>query len=215
MSVTAGVAMQLAADLLNDSPRNRYTDTVLLPFFNLALSDLIDEFQIYEVRIASKQDAAVTITAGGLVFTPLPTLMMLPISLYEKAEGAPDRDFKLIHERRWLPFRDQNETLNDWALRDGAINFVGATTNRDVVLRYLKGFGEASSGATSFSFREAKTYLGERTAAIQAAVTEDYDRAKALASLSQESLMKLVNKHVKKDQARPIRRRPFRRFRRR
>src|SRR6266849_1624173 len=66
----------IVAGLMNDSSQSLYTNSVCLPFLNLALNELQELFELNGIPITNETSAVITLPAGSaqLGFTTTPAL---------------------------------------------------------------------------------------------------------------------------------------------
>ncbi|MGD0510795.1 MAG: hypothetical protein ABSA33_03045, partial [Candidatus Micrarchaeaceae archaeon] len=66
----------------------------------------------------------------------LPSNMLYPTKLWERCTGTND-NFEPMHQvQDGLPRQQQNQVLGKWEWRQNVINFMGATTKRDIRMRF-------------------------------------------------------------------------------
>lgn len=162
-TLSAGEVMDQAAAILNDTAKNMYSYTVQLPYVKKANEALEQLLIVYGVSIQRVKSASIAVVATALTLT-LPSDFLLPIKLFERAQGASNNDWVPMGEGDWEPNPPQTTTLNLWAFRNNAINFTGATTNREVLLEYERALAiivNQSSQEDSYLF---KPYLAAKTA---------------------------------------------------
>src|SRR3990167_4176745 len=126
--------------LLNDVGSSLYTDTQLLPFFKDAYKDLEDIMVEHGLQVTSEIDSVKTISALATTYGTLPSLMVYPITIFERIPGGTDDEWIEMIEKEFEPLITQAETLRFWVWRLNDIKFLGSTAAREVKLRYRKGF---------------------------------------------------------------------------
>jgi len=81
----------------------------------------------------------------------LPANMLYPTHLWERATGTND-NFESMHQvQDGLPGQQQNQVLGKWEWRNNNINFMGATTQRDIRMRYYGALPTFFSSTLDFS----------------------------------------------------------------
>lgn len=207
--MNASEVMDEAAVLLNDYNKSIFGYDKLLPLLRKAYNQVEDEFALNSIPLMLEASNATTITAGNTVITS-PTDMLFPISIEERAPGGTDKDYRPMDETSWEPLISQTEQLRYWTFREGEIKTVGATSSREVLIRYVKDFPSLNDNNTAIAHRKMKTALAAKTAELASAVvggaTEktlylraDYDAA----------VNRLIAIYVRSLQSLPIRRRPY------
>lgn len=201
---------------LNDIAKSLYTDAVLLPSFRIAYQEMEDEFELNGVPRLAVVDTDQTITAvSGLEYT-LPSDFLFPITLFEKGVGEDNDHFVQMNEVRWLPNRTQDTILVDWQWANNKINFVGASINRVVRLRYKKTLGTISLGSDSIQVPNSWNFLAARTAELAARfLGKDRERADYAKIQGDKYFETMLSSHVNRMQSVPVRQRSFSRSRRR
>lgn len=208
-SVTAASVFQDARGYLNDVSAVTYTDAILLTWLRTAyehLRNIMAANGFDQLRIISTSQ---TVLAGATTLTD-PSNMLVPLNLEERANGTTD-NYTPMTERTWETNIPASASLRYWAYHDTGITFPAASTDREVVIYYLKDLSPQSItvGTTSL-VGNARAYLGARTAALVAAfVMRNEGLAMAANSVADEQLRYIVSFAVTNMQARPTRRRPF------
>lgn len=212
MAITASDVMTDSAALLNDASKVVFTDAIMLPYLRQAHEDLQNALAEHGVSFVDEISSTLTVAAGVKVLnessTPaLPSDVLEIIEISERAVGETDDD--------WVPMgragdfeqdREELDTLDEYAWREGEVKLVGATTSRELRIKYRKLLPTLSASGTTVPIRAAKSYLGKRTASyVAGCVGEDYDRAKFLEGQADKALESLINTAVKGEQDQPVR----------
>jgi hypothetical protein len=140
----------------------------------------------------------------------LPTDLLVPLDLWERANGSSD-DFMLMTDvtaRGGLPAVEQELTLGVWEWRQDGLWFVGATQDTQIRLRYQKSFPDFTDGTSVVLVRnaqEAIAYTGAAMAALArgSPLFEDWSNA------AQDALEDLISTSVRRDQRGARRRMPY------
>lgn len=169
-SVTAGVVLDGARSLLNDSAGNLWSDAALIPKLQIAHRELQTLLKTAAAPVLRKTSAAITVNAGNLVVN-LPIDLQEPIRLWENTVGQPYSSATLMTECDILPQDVQSGTLKWWNWSLEAINLVGATVGRDVFIHYWRQIPVPAASADSVSIIWGEMYLIPRLAAIAAGST--------------------------------------------
>ena len=81
----------------------------------------------------------------------LPANMLYPTKLWERSTGSND-NFEPMHQvQDGLPGQQQNQVLGKWEWRNNNINFMGATTQRDIRMRYYGALPTFFSATLDFN----------------------------------------------------------------
>ena len=81
----------------------------------------------------------------------LPGDFLYPIQLWERATGTVDNFQPMQQVQGGLPGQQQSTVLGKWEFRNGNLNFEGATTSRDVRIRYYCSLAQFFSQTLDFS----------------------------------------------------------------
>lgn len=166
MPFLASDVMDDAAALLNDVPKSNYTYTVQLPFCRRANEMLEKIFISYGISVQLTKSTAITVAINALTLT-LPSDFLLPINLWERNSGATNDAWVPMSMKTWEPESAVPTTsLTYWAFRNNAINFIGATTARDVLLEYQRQLAVISGTNSPEDTSLAKVWLGAKTAEL-------------------------------------------------
>lgn len=223
-SLTAGEVMDKSASLMNDTAKTVYTHTAQLPYLQMALDELQENFELHNIPITNKTSTAVTVNAGTIAINPTdgpgvitapnyPTDLSEIQQLWERLVGSTD-PYVPMGQREFL-----NHTLDDlpveslmyWAYENQRIVFIGATTNRQVRIDYIaKVFPDLITTTTSLGIINARSFLNYRTAALCSHfIGENPTRAEELNNFAQMALDRVIGIGVKGKQSIYTRRRPF------
>lgn len=217
LSIPVFSVLDRAAFHLNDVNRTYWTNAILLEPFKNAYDDFKEELIDADIRIMGEVSAALIVTTammdiGGPTGPALPSNFVVPITLWERLSGT-SNSYDMMAPFKTLPKTEVlTSSLMYWSFRKQFIQFIGATTNRDVKIDYI---GDTLSVAEDENDRinafNAKSFLAYRTAALASEFQgEDEERAAKLNSNAQNALDKLLNTDIKNQQNMPVRRRPFR-----
>jgi hypothetical protein len=213
MAIPASDAIAEAQVLLNDPSGISYTTAKLLPVLNKAYRELQTKLQKAGQPTAKEVTDVITVTAGTTELADggqLPGDLLYPINLYELINS----EYVKMIETSWEPFEDQTDRLRYWNWREDSIKLLGATSDRDVKIRYMKGLPSLTGPTSSILILNSLTFLAARTGAIAALVIgENPTRAGALDDDAKTAWEDLKMTQVKQRQSRPVRRRTNR-FRR-
>lgn len=206
----ASVVSEAQATYLNDASGSVYTTAILLPFVKSAYEHLRNEMALNEIPTLNELSAAQTITAGSTTLASTITDLLLPYGIEERASGSSDLYVPMI-ERTFEPNEAQQTNLRYWMWREETILFLGATTARQIRVRYIKDLNPtAIVGGDTLTAVNARSYLAARVGALAAMfVQQNTSMAEAANMVADDQLQKVIKIAVKGMQALPARRHPF------
>lgn len=115
-----------------------------------------------------------------------------------------------MEERHGIVDTIMQPTLGIWEWTGDEIKFVGATGDREILLRYLKGLPEITSENTNLPIVGAKRYLSLKTAAEAADdVGQNRARSDRLETKAEFELNRFISIRVKLNQDTSVRRRGY------
>lgn len=216
--MTSADVMDRAAALMNDTNKNTYSYIAQLPYLNIAIDELSELMELNNVPTTNAVSASLHIAAGVVTITSattpaLPTDLIEIQQLWEKTYNVTE-DWQGMSRVEFLPkYSVLLQNLIYWTWQQQAINFLGATTDRDVKIDYIaRAISNVSSttGADTITTFNAKSFLAYRTASLCAEyIDADEARASALAKDAVAALDRTLNISIKGRQAIATRRRPF------
>lgn len=217
---TVADILDLVASLMNDTAKTKFTYTATLPYFNIALAEMQEHLELSEIPVMEKTAAAVTVTAGQTVVASGTTAANYPSDLvsiqqlWERLAGSSD-PYTPMFKRDYLPhYLDGIETsdLVYWTWLDQEIQFIGATTDRDVKLDYIRQrfVNIITDTTTAIDVMNSRTFLEFKTASLCSRfIGENPTRADALLAEAQLAKERLIGINVKDKQDIQVRRKPF------
>jgi len=213
----ASEVMDSSAVLLNDFSKTIFPYQFQTPYLNIALAELDEIMEANNVPTSNQVSAALVITTamtdiGGLTGPALPTDLVEIQSLSERQTGTTD-DFIQMVRFEFLPLTDViTESLIYWAWINETIQFIGATTSRDVKIDYVKRtITPITSETDTITVLNCKTFLSYRTAALCASfIGENPARSEELNVFAEGAITRFVSINTKGRQSIFTRRRPFR-----
>lgn len=215
-SFQASIVMARAALHLNDVSQAVFTNTVLLPFLQVAWDELAEVFEENNNPATNETSTTSVVTTvmtdiGGSTGPALPTDLIEIQTLYERTNGSSESWQEMIPKTFLPPFVVKSTSLVYWAWMGQIIQFIGATTTRQIRIDYTGLVFNTLSGPTSaIAIFNSKNFLAYRTAALAAdEIGENPTRAASLNSNAGSSLSRISNIVVKGQQNTPVRRRPF------
>lgn len=210
MALLASSILSGVKPLLNDPQGISFTDTALLPLLSKAYRELQTRLGRAGMGVTREVAERVPVNAGTTVLgdgAGLPSGLLYPLELREGPRGSPLNLFNPMDEKTWEPTFSQSPELRYWSWREEEIKFIGATTDRDVYIKFMKGFSTINSVNSPILIIDSQLFLESRTASIAAAVLgENYTRASALNSDAEMWYDVLIGGLVKRGQRHPVRR---------
>ena len=215
----ASVALSSARVYLNDVGAQMWTDTVLLPYLKEAFRDLLSILWLNGLPVIKEKSSTIPVPANS-VTVGLPVDLIEPIYLKERPQGS-NEDWIPMTECEFEPDRRREQSLIFWCWREQAIQLLGATTNREVLLRYWKTLTEPVDANSSLGFMFAENFIGPQTAAYAAGSVGNLTLAGELLYVPGQNvgvaggkLDTILRANVRGQQSLPARRIPYRRFNR-
>lgn len=209
MAVLVSAILDDAAVYLNDATKSRFTYAVLLPYVKRAHKQLQLELHLNDVSALLEVSALDTVLAGATVMTTQPTDLIEPSGMWERLLGSTDT-LNPMTRKEFEPEEIAGASLTYWTWREQVITFIGATTDRQVKLRYLKSATAITNEASSVSVLDADLYLAPYTAGLAAKyIGENYERGQQLMNEAEINLNKVIRRNVKKRQGLTGRRKSF------
>lgn len=157
--------MALAATKLADAAQGTWTNVVLLPCLQSAYDELETLLNIAEVPLQKKRSAVITVEIGDTELDEYPADFIEPIKLEERNMGSTDL-YAPMTRTEWDINAVPGPVLGYWDYRDNKILFLGATTDRDVRVYYVRSLTPLSSSSINIEIPQAKNFLAFRTAQI-------------------------------------------------
>lgn len=221
---TAGQITTLVRSLLNDAAGNLFTDGVLLPYLNAAYrkvqrelaniqssSSLTDNATLVVSAVASVDPSVqVGVTDATAPPNQLPSDLLVPVKLWERLNGSTDNFLEMVDltDHGGLPSRPQGVSLDIWEWRADGLYFIGATTDRQVRLRYQKAFPDLVDATSNVLIRNAQESLAYFTAAM-AAMARGSPLAEKWDQAGTDALEDLIIRATQREQQSVRRRRPY------
>jgi len=231
VSVTAAEVMDRCAVLMNDPAKTDYTYVTLIPFVKIALDDLGQALLENQSAPMVSSWSKIVVPKGHSIVYPhnmappeIPNAPTYPINLIEIQEikeriagqdVSSGPSFILMTRVEFVPYHPPMDRLEHWLWENQTIKFNawGATTDRELLLRYLGEFVavDAITPDSIVGGVNARQYLAYKTAAYAAMfIGENPERATVLDSKAEESLERMLSISNKGRQQIMTRHRPFR-----
>jgi len=223
-SLTAANVMDKAASLMNDTAKTVYTYAEQMPYLNMALSELEEYFQLNNIPVTNQTSTPIIVPIGTTAISAFdgvgsgnppnyPQDLVEIQKISERLSGTTN-PFTPVTKREFLPHPIDNlpvDSLQYWAWENQQIKFIGALTEREVKLDYIKTlFLEVTDSAAILGVINAKSFLQYRTAALCTQfIGENKERADELNNFATLALDRVTGIGIKSKQAMTTRRKPF------
>src|SRR5438132_980928 len=177
------------AGLMNDFSQSLYTNATCLPFFNLALDELQEIYELNDIPVTHSTSAAIKIPSGvdrvGFDTTPsLPSNLIEIQQLWESTSGL--NKWTPMIKKEFLPNYLKDGTSISmfliWDQENGRIKLIAANTDIDLKIDYIGSLFKTPILIKDINidlpFTNIKTYLEYKTAALCAMfIAENESRA--------------------------------------
>lgn len=210
-----------SAALLNDTERAEYNDDVLLPYLNIARTELQEVFALDNIPVTNKTSATIMVPAGTteIGFETTPALPSDLVEIQELFESPTGQETWMSMTRKAF-LTDQNPGNAElsyflvWAWKDQKIQVLSAIVDIDIKLDYIQSLFSTITKKqleTENSIINSDLYFQFRVAGLAAEyIMQDTDRADRLNNNAMTALDRSLGISVKGRQAIFTRRRPFR-----
>lgn len=217
---TVANILDLTASLMNDTAKTKFTYTAMLPYFNMALAIMQEELEVNEIPVVEKSTGSITVTTGvkivsqGTTSADYPTDLVEIQQLWERLSGSSD-PYTPMYKRDFLPHYLDDITVDQlvyWTWLNNQIQFIGASTDRELKLDYLRQryANTVSDTTTAIDVMNSRTFLEFKTASLCARyIGENPTRADQLDADAEKGLWRLLDLSVKGKQDIATRRKPF------
>lgn len=228
VNLTGQQVITFAVARLNDASQQQYTNTVCLPFLNMALGELQEIYEAnnipvtdqttsdpIEVDAASEGILEIPFDVTGATGVPdfLPDNLIEPKVVWESPRGLNQwtRMVKLDYLPEWNVGQQISQFINyQWATN--CIKVIAANADNDIKLDYVRRlFTEITDVTDDLLVQNSLTFLGNRVAAFVAYdIEENEARGNRLYQDALGGLDRALTIPTKGRQRITIRRRPFR-----
>lgn len=191
-----------------------FTYTAQMPYLNMALAELRETLEQYNIQSTNVENTQLVVLAGAVQILQrnLPQNLIAIQNLQERDNGQTSEDWQDMQRCEFLPgFTVQTTSLVYWTYQGQNINFIGATSDRQLRLEYIADtLPKIIDPADPIVLINAQSFLNYRTAALCSEfIGENQTRAASLNQDAQSSLDRFLQIGVKDKQVYPARRRPF------
>lgn len=218
---TPAEIIDMVASLQNDTAQSVYNDAACLPYLNMALDALQEEFELNNVPVTNEKSAVLTVPALTTVigFTTIPALPSDLIEIQQLWESPTGQETWIpVDKREFIPQYLTAPPISQfliWAWMNQEIRLPQANAINDLKIDYIKKlFNTPLSIAdinVDLEIINSKQYLGYKTAALCSMfIGENETRAAALNGEAGAALDRTIGISTKGRQAITTRRRPFR-----
>jgi hypothetical protein len=189
---SASVALATARTLLNDDNATVWTDPVLIPKLQEAHRELQTDLWLVGSPVVREVTAPILVVSGSTdLGANQPGNLISPTAL--KEAEASNGTWIDMTEVNYIPFDVAKvDKLIYWAWRGEKILFLGATTNRYVVVFYRKLITIPSTATDPIGIIFGELYLGARTAALAAGSVGNKDVYDTVTALAKANFEKVV-----------------------
>ena len=218
---TVANILDLTASLMNDTAKTVYTYTAMLPYFNMALAIMQEELELNEIPVMELTSSGTTVDVGITAIvassTTQPTYpsdLVEIQQLWERLAGSSD-PFTPMYKQDFLPHYLDDipvDQLVYWTWLNQEIQFVGATTPREVKIDYIRQrfTNSVSDTTTVIDVMNSRTFLEFKTAALCSRyIGENTTRADSLDRDAELAKQRMLAISVKGKQDIATRRKPF------
>lgn len=215
--------MATVASLQNDTKRSRYTDSACLPYLNMALVSLQEQFELNDIPVTHETPAVLTVPVGTtrVAFTgTTPTLPSTLIEIKQLWESISGQDlWSPMIKKSYIPHYTEGVQVASfviWAWENNEIKLPNSLQINDLKLDCIQSIFPKVAIADvetdlGTQFKNCESYLYFKTAAYCAMfIGENETRAEALNGEANTALSASMGISTKGRQSITFRRRPFR-----
>ncbi len=213
--------MNMVAALMNDTLRATYTNSVQLPYFDIALRDLEEIFELNNIPVTNQVSAILTPLVAGTTVVSFTTTPALPSDLieiqqlYERATGV--IPWIPMTRREFIPLSREDQQITQflvWAWVDQEIRLISSTASNDLKMNYIQSIFTTPTDIADVDIDipviNIHQYLGFHTASLCSMfIGSNETRAALLESQAQAALERELGIPIKGRQAITTRRQPF------
>lgn len=213
MAKISDILDESRSSFLNDPNAATYSNAIMLPKIKTAYN--LMETKLIEHKIQCKNhEYTKVITAGDTELT-LPNDLVIPHRMSERNPNTTDEWVPMTLVPNLTSGGTIGSFLVEWTWRLDRIFFREANQDREIFLIY-SGLFPAINTADDTVFGKAEQYLAAKTAAlIYMFVEQSPQLAETANEVAEAELASIINVQTKIMQAIPVRRKPYRPFRRR
>mgnify|MGYP001359610761 CR=1 FL=1 len=206
-----GQVLNAARSYLNDDAGITWTDAILIPRVQEACRELVMELEVHSIPVILEQSLIIVLPANTTSMRTaglLPSDLVLPLTIFERASGASMDAFVRVDKVTFLPITSATTELRVWIWQQDDIKFLGSPSDREIILRYKSSITEPNLSTDSLGIMFAENYLSVRVAAACFEAIGD-KRANSLNNRAATNLHNIIRFNVTGGQY-PVRRRGYR-----
>lgn len=210
--------LDLSAAALNDTAREKFNNSVLIPYLNMSLIELQEIFELNDIPVTEDTSAIITVPAGmtavGFNTNPaLPSNLIEIKRLWESTSGI--NSFTPMNKLGILgPYITPVSSFAIYAWNSQEIRTLPALAAIDLKIDYIKAlFNPITIGGVAAQnlIKNTDGYIWARSASFAAFfIDENVTRSSELNNEAAASLQRSLGISIKGMQAIVTRRRPFR-----
>lgn len=207
---------------MNDTAQDQYTNATVLPYYNLALMELQEIFELNDIPVTHKTSAVISVPSGirfiGFDTNPaLPSDVVEIEQLWESFSGQ--NQWVPVGKRDFIPHSlEDNVPITQfliWAWKNANIEVIPTIGIIDLKIDYIGSIFNLPVLIKDIDVNipavNTETYLGYKTASLCAMfIAENENRSGSLDNLAISALSRALGIPIKGMQTVVTRRRPFR-----
>jgi hypothetical protein len=204
-------AIKAAAVLMNDPNQVTWTNQVLLGVALQAYEELCNDLVANGFRLFKEiTSAPLLVTAGRTTLDAPPNDLFVPISLEERNVG--DAAYTSMEEKVWEPAVIPATNLKLWSFRQNVINFIGATVDKEVRMKYItNSIGTITNENSTLNITNGAGLLGAKIASLAAThLAKNPKDGIAKEVVYRSRLTTYIQIELGNQQGKPVRRLPYR-----
>jgi hypothetical protein len=219
MQLLAGEIFDISAALLNDTAKTVYTNAAQLPYLNLALQNLQENFELSNVPVTDAISTVINIPAGEIAIKfngpgpKLPDDLIEIQKLWEREEGIdPYFPMTRVNSLSQQLAGTELSQFGVYVWESQEIKFLPASRDNDIKIEYIRNlFSPAVDANSPINVVNAASFLEFKNAALCARyIGENTTRADSLDGQAILALDMATGISSKGRQSIITRRRPFR-----
>lgn len=206
--------------LMNDASGAHYTDAKLLPYFNIALNTLQEEFELHNIPVTNESTSAPILLPSGTTVLGFGTNPALPGNLveiqqlWERTSGI--IPYTEMSKQEFIPHSVEDLSITQfliWAWVNQEIRLIESTADIEIKIDYIQSIFpvvKIDEVDNDIPVINIKSYLGYLTAALVSAFAgENESRASWLERKATQALDRALIIPIKGKQSISTRRRPY------
>jgi hypothetical protein len=168
MALVTNTVLTEIKGLLNDPSGSIYPDQALIPLLQKSYRELQVKLNALGISTSKEVIGTTVLLVGTKILgdgAGLPTDLIYPIELGERLMGSENK-FAPMEEREWDMDATPGNELGVWVWREETLHFIGANTDRQIMIRYVKSLPALADVTSPVLINDSQTWLAQRTAAI-------------------------------------------------